>query len=77
MHMRKNPLLYLEVVHIVSSTQCPIPRKLRPEHPHTIEIRTTLTELYEAWGEPEKAEEWRARLPQTETVETVGLILDS
>ena len=25
--------------------------------------------LYEAWGKPEKAEEWRAGLPQTEAVE--------
>jgi hypothetical protein len=28
-----------------------------------------LIELYEAWGKPEKAEEWRAKLPETEAVE--------
>jgi hypothetical protein len=28
-----------------------------------------LIELYEAWDKPEKADEWRAKLPQTETVE--------
>jgi hypothetical protein len=28
-----------------------------------------LIDLYEAWGKPEKAEEWRAKLPQTETIE--------
>jgi hypothetical protein len=27
-----------------------------------------LIALYEAWGKPEKAEEWRAKLPQTEAV---------
>jgi hypothetical protein len=26
-----------------------------------------LIELYEAWGKPEKAEEWRAKLPQEES----------
>jgi hypothetical protein len=25
-----------------------------------------LIELYEAWGKPEKAEEWRVKLPQSE-----------
>lgn len=25
--------------------------------------------LYEAWGKPEKAEEWREKLPQTEAIE--------
>jgi len=25
-------------------------------------------ELYEAWNKPEKAEEWRAKLPQTEAI---------
>jgi hypothetical protein len=25
-----------------------------------------LIELYEAWGKPEKAEEWRAKLPAVE-----------
>jgi len=28
-----------------------------------------LINLYEAWSKPEKAEEWRAKLPQTEAVE--------
>jgi len=26
-------------------------------------------DLYEAWGKPEKAEEWRAKLPKMEAVE--------
>jgi len=25
--------------------------------------------LYEAWNKPEKAKEWRAKLPETEVVE--------
>jgi len=28
-----------------------------------------LINLYEAWGKPEKVNEWRAKLPQTEAVE--------
>ncbi|GAI32200.1 unnamed protein product, partial [marine sediment metagenome] len=28
-----------------------------------------LVELYEAWGKPEKAEEWRAKLPGKESTE--------
>jgi len=27
-----------------------------------------LIALYEAWNKPEKAQEWRAKLPQTEAV---------
>jgi hypothetical protein len=27
---------------------------------------TTLIVLYEAWNKPEKAEQWQAKLPQTE-----------
>jgi hypothetical protein len=26
----------------------------------------TIIDLYEAWNKPEKAEQWRAELPQTE-----------
>ena len=32
-------------------------------HPHTLESLKNLIDLYEAWDKPEKAEEWRARLP--------------
>jgi hypothetical protein len=28
-----------------------------------------LIELYKSWNKPEKAKEWRAKLPQTEAVE--------
>jgi hypothetical protein len=38
-------------------------------HPHTLESWHNLINLYEAWNKPEKAEEWRAKLPQTEAVE--------
>jgi len=34
-----------------------------------LETWNKLIELYEAWGKPEKAEEWRVRLPQTEAAE--------
>ena len=40
--------------------------ELGDNHPHTLESLNNLIKLYEAWGKPEKAEEWRAKLPQTE-----------
>jgi len=43
--------------------------KLGDTHPHTLESWHNLIELYEAWDKPEKAEEWRAKLPKTETVD--------
>jgi len=43
--------------------------KLGDTHPRTLESWQNLIDLYEAWGKPEKAKEWRAKLPQTETVE--------
>ena len=43
--------------------------KLGDTHPHTIESWNNLIDLYEAWGKPEKAEEWRAKLTQIEDFE--------
>jgi len=43
--------------------------KLGDTHPHTLESWNNLIDLYEAWNKPEKANEWRAKLPQTEAVE--------
>jgi len=43
--------------------------KLGDTHPHTIESWHTLIDLYEAWNKPEKAKEWRAKLPQIGTAE--------
>ncbi|MHC4556852.1 MAG: tetratricopeptide repeat protein [Planctomycetota bacterium] len=43
--------------------------KLGDTHPHTLQSWNGLIDLYEAWGKPEKAKEWRAKLPQTEAVE--------
>jgi len=40
--------------------------KLGDTHPRTLESWQNLIELYEAWDKPEKTEEWRAKLPQTE-----------
>jgi len=34
-----------------------------------METLNQLITLYEAWGKPEKAEEWRAKLPRMEPVE--------
>ena len=36
---------------------------------HTQESMRDLIDLYEAWNKPEKAKEWRAKLPQTEAVD--------
>ena len=33
-------------------------------HPHTIESWNNLIDLYKAWNKPEKANQWRAKLPQ-------------
>ena len=38
--------------------------KLGETHPHTLESWNNLITLYEAWNKPEKANEWRAKLPQ-------------
>ena len=43
--------------------------KLGDKHPHTQQSLNNLIDLYEAWGKPEKAKEWRTKLPQTEAVE--------
>jgi non-specific serine/threonine protein kinase/serine/threonine-protein kinase len=40
--------------------------KLSDTHPHIIESLNSLIELYEAWNKLEKANEWRAKLPQKE-----------
>ena len=39
---------------------------LGDKHPHTIESPNNLIALCEAWNKPEKAKEWRAKLPQAE-----------
>ena len=43
--------------------------KLGDAHPDTLESWNNLVELYEAWNKPEKAQEWRAKLPQMEDSE--------
>ena len=39
--------------------------KLGGTHPHTIESWNNLIDLYDAWNKPEKADQWRTRLPQS------------
>jgi serine/threonine protein kinase len=43
--------------------------KLGDTHPHTLKSWHSLINLYEAWNKPEEAEEWRAKLPQTEAID--------
>jgi hypothetical protein len=43
--------------------------KLDDYHPHTLESLNNLIAFYEAWNKPEKAKEWRSKLPQAEAVE--------
>jgi len=38
-------------------------------HPHTKESLNSPIDLYEAWNKPEKANEWRAKLPASLTIE--------
>jgi len=42
---------------------------LGKQHPRTLSAMNELIKLYEAWGKPEKAEEWRAKLPKTKAIE--------
>jgi tetratricopeptide (TPR) repeat protein len=37
--------------------------KLGDTHPHTLDSLYNLIDVYEAWGKPEKAAQWRAKLP--------------
>jgi len=47
-----------------------INRRVRgEEHPYTLFSRNMLIKLYEAWGNTEKAEEWRAKLPEKKEAE--------
>jgi len=39
-------------------------RKLGDTHPHTLESMNNLITLYEVWNKPEKANQWRAKLPK-------------
>jgi tetratricopeptide (TPR) repeat protein len=43
--------------------------KLADTHPHTLESWRNLIEFYEVGDKPEKAEQWRAKLPQRGAVE--------
>jgi hypothetical protein len=43
--------------------------KLGDTHPHTLRSLNNLIALYETWNKLEKAEEWRAKLPQTRAVD--------
>jgi len=43
--------------------------RLGDTHPNTLESLNNLIDLYEAWNKPEKADEWRAKLPQIEDFE--------
>jgi hypothetical protein len=38
--------------------------KLGENHPHTIKSIKKLIKLYEACNKPEKADQWRAKLPK-------------
>jgi len=37
--------------------------KLGPQHPNTIRSLKQLVTLYESWGKPDEAANWRVRLP--------------
>jgi len=58
-------------VNVKITSQCLEGRRLKlgDTHPHTIESLNKLIALYEAWGKPEKAKEWRAKLAQRNDAE--------
>jgi hypothetical protein len=37
--------------------------KFGPEHIFTQEVVQVLVRLYDSWGKPEQAKQWRAKLP--------------
>jgi len=39
-------------------------RVLGEKHPDTLDFMNNLAKLYEAWGKPQQAEQWRAKLPR-------------
>jgi serine/threonine protein kinase len=39
--------------------------KLGPEHPMALKSLNNLVDLYEAWNKPERAKQWRAKLPES------------
>ncbi len=43
-----------------------IERGFGVEHARTVEAIRALIDLYDAWGKPDKAAEWRAKLAETE-----------
>jgi len=43
--------------------------KLGDKHPHTQESLNNLIELYETWVKPDEAAEWRAKLPNNQTIQ--------
>jgi hypothetical protein len=44
-------------------------RSLGEEHSDTLRSMNGLINLYDAWGKPEQAEQWRAKLPSKEDTE--------
>jgi len=44
-------------------------RVLGEEHPDTVKSINNLVELYEAWGKPQQAGQWRAKLPRKKDTE--------
>jgi len=43
--------------------------KLSDKHSDTVESINNLIELYEAWGKPEEAVKWRAKLPRNKSTD--------
>jgi hypothetical protein len=41
--------------------------KLGDEHPHTIESIISLIDIYQAWGKPEQAEQWKLMLSESQS----------
>lgn len=64
----RKQLLYNEVENLLIEAFEGRRPKLKDNHPHTIEWMNKLITLYEALKKPEKAEEWRAKMPPTEAL---------
>ncbi len=61
-HYDKAEPLLLELLEISQSL-------LIEGHPDTVAAINELIKLYEAWGKPQKAEQWRSKLPSKKGTE--------
>ena len=58
---------YAESERLALAAYEPMLRSVGAEHERTVRIERLLENLYDQWGKPDKAAEWRAKLPKDES----------